>query len=82
MWLNILVVLKNGFKNEDEDTSDSTDEEEFFEEDTDKYNLDNLIETIIINGVKYKHDLSDTDYILDDNDNKVGVLKGDDIVWI
>ena len=79
-----VVEYKGGIKewfNEKKSEDDSTDEEEFFEEDTDKYNLNNLIETIIINGIKYKHDLSDTDYIYDDDDNIIGELKGDDIVW-
>ena len=69
--------IEEWFKNEDEDKSD---DDTFFEEDS-KYNLDNKYETIIINGVKYKHELDEINNILDDNDNKVGVLKGDEVVW-
>ena len=57
--------IEEWFKNEDEDTSD---DDTFFEEDS-KYNLDNKYETIIINGVKYKHELDEINNILDDNDN-------------
>jgi rhodanese-related sulfurtransferase len=69
--------IEEWFKNEGEESSE---EETFFEEDS-KYNLDNQYETIIINGSKYKHKLDDLNYVFDDNDNKVGVLKKDEIEW-
>ena len=69
--------IEEWFKNEGDESSE---DESFFEEDS-KYNLDNQYETIIINGVKYKHKLDDLNYIFDDNDNKVGVLKNDEIEW-
>lgn len=69
--------IEEWFKNEDDESSE---DETFFEEDS-KYNLENQYETIIINGVKYKHKLDDLNYVFDDNDNKVGVLKKDEIEW-
>ena len=72
--------IKEWFNEKDSD-DDTTDEEEFFEEDTDKYNLDNSIETLIINGIKYKHEMNDMNYIYDEDDNIVGELKDDEIIW-
>ena len=72
--------IKEWFNEKDSD-DDTTDEEEFFEEDTDKYNLDNSIETLIINGIKYKHEMNDMNYIYDEDDNIVNELKDDEIIW-
>jgi rhodanese-related sulfurtransferase len=64
---------------DDEDQSD--DEEDSFFEDTNKYNLENEYETIIINGVKYKHKLDELNDVFDENDNKVGELIDNEIKW-
>ena len=62
-------------------SDDSSDEEITFFEDDSKYNLNNKYETIIINDVKYKHQLDDLNYILDEDDQKVGELIDNKIVW-
>ena len=67
------------FNDSDDDSSD--DDEPSFFEDGSKYNLDNKYETIIINNIKYKHQLDDLNYILDEDDQKVGKLINHKIVW-
>ena len=62
------------------DDSDTSDEENIFFDD-DRYNLDNKYETIIIHGIKYKHKLDDLNYILDEDDQKVGALVDNKVVW-
>ncbi len=63
------------------DSDETSDEEDGFFNDTDKYNLEEEYETIIINNIKYKHKLDDLNYIFDENDNKVGELIDKKVVW-
>ena len=69
----------NETKKEEEEQTD--DEEESFFDDTNKYNLENEYETIIINGVKYRHKLDELNDVFDENDNKVGELIDNEIKW-
>ena len=38
-------------------------------------------ETIVMDGVQYKHKLDDLNYVFDNEDNKVGELMDDEILW-
>ena len=53
-------------KKEDDETSN---EEDSFFSDSDKYNLENEYETLIINGVKYQHKLDKLNDVFDENEN-------------
>ena len=66
--------------NDSDDDSSEDDEPTFFDDES-KYNLDNKYETIIINNIKYKHQLDDLNYILDEDDQKVGKLTNHKVVW-
>jgi rhodanese-related sulfurtransferase len=68
-------------KKKEGDKEHTDEEEESFFEDTNKYNLDIEYETIIINGVKYKHKLDELNDVFDENDNKVGELIDNEIKW-
>ncbi len=75
-----VVEYPGGLEEWFDDTSSSDEEENTFFDD-DKYNLENEYETIIINNIKYKHKLDDLNYILDEDDQKVGEMKEDEIIW-
>ena len=60
--------------------SDSDDEGDTFFNDN-KYDLDNKYETIIMDGIKYKHKLDELNYILDEDDQILGRLVDDKIIW-
>ena len=60
---------------------DSSDDEgdTFFNDN--KYDLNNKYETIIMDGIKYKHKLDELNYILDEDDQILGKLVNDKIIW-
>ena len=76
-----VIEYPGGLEDWFNDESDNSDDEgdTFFNES--KYDLNNEYETIIINGIKYKHQLQEPNYILDDDDNKVGELIDGSVVW-
>ena len=75
-----VVEYPGGIKEWFDDSSD--DDENFYDDsEEDKYELDHKYETIIINGIKYKHSLDGLDYILDYDDNKIGILKDEEVIW-
>ncbi len=72
--------IKEWFDEKDEE-SDSDEEEVSFFEDSDKYDLNNEYETIIYENEKYQHKLDGSNEILDDDNNVVGTLDGEEIKW-
>ena len=62
------------------DDNNSDDEGDTFFNDN-KYDLNNKYETIIMDGIKYKHKLDELNYILDEDDQILGRLVDDKIIW-
>ena len=66
---------------DEKDENNDSDEEVSFFEDSDKYDLNNEYETIIIENKKYQHKLDGSNEILDEDNNVVGTLDDDKIKW-
>ena len=71
--------IKEWYNQIDKDDNESDDEIKGDDEEDNKYNLGNKYETVIFNGIHYKHQLDDLNYIFDNDDNKVGELINNEI---